>query len=34
MDAIISAPTRPRCVYKEIRLISVKGFPYQIIIGW
>lgn len=29
MDVIISAPTRPHCVYKEIRLISVKGFPYQ-----
>ena len=30
IDSISSAPTRPRCVYKEIRLISVKGFPYQI----
>ncbi|MFK8075712.1 MAG: type II toxin-antitoxin system RelE/ParE family toxin [Granulosicoccus sp.] len=30
IDTISSAPTRPRYVYKEIRLMSVKGFPYQI----
>ena len=30
IDIISSAPTLPRCVYKEIRLMSVKGFPYQI----
>lgn len=27
---ILSAPKRPECVYRDVRLRSVDGFPYQI----
>ena len=30
IELILSAPLRPACVYKGVRLQSVKGFPYQI----
>jgi len=30
IKTILASPTRFRCIYKEVRLLSVKGFPYQI----
>lgn len=30
IKSIVSAPVRSACVYREVRLQSVKGFPYQI----
>jgi len=30
ISSIVAAPTRPAIVHKQVRLLSVEGFPYQV----
>lgn len=30
IEVIVASPFRTPAIYKEVRLVSVKGFPYQI----